>query len=91
MILSVASYLMSSKVGGRILKYYLSNFSLVEPQSFFYDKTNAVIDFKKRINSNELSLLAIASDTHMIPDILCTYGCTEICVHSSFIKFDLMW
>ena len=65
--------------------------SLESPTCFFEDKTKDVLDWKTKIGTNKLIDLMDACNRHMIPNILCPYGCSEFCFRTGTMDFDCVW
>ena len=53
------------------------NISISEPEPCFIDRTIEMNDFDSRLNSYSLGNLIEASNKHLMPLILCPWGCSE--------------
>jgi hypothetical protein len=67
------------------------NITLTSPKSIFIDRSNAIKEWDADIASYMLSRLASTCNKHILPNILCPWGCTEFNHCCGTIGIDLIF
>ena len=68
-----------------------SNVFVHHPQSLFVDKTNEMDEWNTDIESMSLSRLRDTSNKHLMPCVLCPWGCSEFLHCSGHIPLDVIF
>ncbi len=66
------------------------NISVEHPRAIIVDRTSELTHWNSCINSGKLSKLSEACNRHMVPCILCPFGCSEFIFSTKNVEFDLM-
>ena len=61
------------------------------PPSIITDRTCELNDWKNKNDSNMLFEIAQACNRHMMPTVLCPWGCTEFIFRSGYLSIDLIY
>eukprot|EP00957_Ditylum_brightwellii_P207301 15352368-Ditylum_brightwellii.AAC.1 len=64
--------------------------TLTDPPSIFYDVSNDVSEFKPNVESFMLARLHTICNKHLIPTILCLWGCTEYLHRPGSLPLDVV-
>jgi hypothetical protein len=67
------------------------NITITSPKSIFIDRSNAIKEWDDDISSFMLSRLASSCNKHILPNILCPWGCTEFNHRCGYIGMDLIF
>ena len=62
---------------GVVFPHYFGDVSISEPEPFFKDRTPDIDEFNEDIESYLLARLAKTCNEHVMPLILCPWGCSE--------------
>eukprot|EP00957_Ditylum_brightwellii_P092018 7005347-Ditylum_brightwellii.AAC.1 len=68
----------------------LDDITIESPPAFFNDVSFDISDMKGDIDSMLFSKLASACNKHLLPYILCPWGCTEFLHRSGYLPFDIV-
>ena len=65
--------------------------TLEQPEPIFVDKTMDIIEMNEGIQSNLLARLAEVTNKHLLPTVLCPWGCSEYPFKCGHMELDFMF
>ena len=68
----------------------LNHLTLFEPAAVIQDRTDDCFEFTSGISSQKLGVIKKVCDSHLLPDVLCPWGCSEFMHQSAVFPFDVL-